>query len=285
VPDDSLDRQLDELYATPPDQFVAARDGLARDLERDGRDDDAATVKALRRPTVAVAAVNRAARERPDLVAELVDTGAELAHLQSGKTVDRNELRDLTRRRRAVLAELTGVAATPLARPDGARSSITATFDTASTDDALREQLLAGRLTHELAPTARFVPDDGESSRTSAPSPTRRAAHTTRAAPPRDELAVRRARAQVGSLRERVETAEETAHERAEELTDATAALDAARRHIADLDAALAEARAALVDAKRDERTAQRAAERARTEHERATTALQAAERAADRAD
>ncbi len=92
-----LDTRLDELFASEPKNFTATRDVLVRDLKAADRAEDAAEVKALRKPTVAVAAVNRVARTHADQVAALVEIGAELAALQAEARPDRDELRDLTR--------------------------------------------------------------------------------------------------------------------------------------------------------------------------------------------
>jgi chromosome segregation ATPase len=273
-----LDARLDELFASEPKNFTATRDALVRDLKADDRADEAAEVKALRKPTVAVAAVNRVARTHADQVAALVEIGAELAALQADARPDRDELRDLTRQRRTLLLQLTERAAATTERPDGARSSITATLDTASLDDVLRDDLQRGRLTQELSPATRFVLGDD------APPAPRPAARATKrdASPPRDELAARRARAELETARERADDADESAREHAEAATEATERLEAAHRHIADLEAALADARAELAQLERAERDAQRAERRARTERDRATSALHAAERAVD---
>jgi hypothetical protein len=60
------------LYGLDPDQFVAARDEIAKTLRRD---DTAAAkaVKALRRPTVAAWSVNQLVRRHPEMVDELLD--------------------------------------------------------------------------------------------------------------------------------------------------------------------------------------------------------------------
>jgi DNA repair exonuclease SbcCD ATPase subunit len=279
MPDFDLDARLDELFATDPKEFTATRDALARDLRAADRADEAADVKALRRPTVAVAAVNRMARAHADEVAALVEIGVDLAALQADKGADRDELRDLTRQRRTLLHQLTEHAVGTTERPDAARPSIAATRDTASLDEHLRSDLQQGRLTQELTPAARFVADDD------APAPPARRASTSRRTtratpPPRDELAARRARAELESARERAEEAEESVREHSEAATEASERLEAAHRHIADLEADLADARAELADLKRTERDAQRAERRARTEQERITSALHAAERA-----
>jgi hypothetical protein len=273
-----IDARLDELFASEPKEFTGARDALVRDLKAADLAEEATEVKALRKPTVAVAAVNRIARTHPDEVAALVEIGAELAALQADANADREELRELTRQRRTLLLRLTEQAAATTERPDAARSSITATLDTASLDDALRDDLQRGRLTQELSPATRFVlGDDAPSTPRVAPRARKR---TTPA--PRDELAARRARVELDAARARAEEAEESVREHADAAEEATERVEAAHRHIADLEAALADARAALADAKRVERDAQRAERRARTEQERVVSALHAAERAVD---
>ena len=283
MPDFDLDARLDELFAAEPKAFTAARDALVRDLKAADLTDEAAEVKALRRPTVAVAAVNQVARVHADEVAALVEIGTELAALQADTTADRDELRDLTRQRRTLLQQLTNHAANRTERPDSARPSIAATLDTASLDEHLRDDLLQGRLTLELTPATRFVADDdAPATRATRPATARRTSRaSSAAAPPRDELAARRARVELEAARERADEAEDAVREHTEAAAEAAERLDAAHRHIADLEAELADARAELVDLKRTERDAQRAERRARTEQERITSALHAAERAA----
>ena len=70
-----LDARLDELFAPEPKDFTATRDALVRDSRPPTATDEAAEVKALRKPTVAVAAVNRVARTHADQVAALVEIG------------------------------------------------------------------------------------------------------------------------------------------------------------------------------------------------------------------
>jgi DNA repair exonuclease SbcCD ATPase subunit len=282
--DVDLEARLDELFASDAKDFTPTRDALVRDLKAADRADEAADVKALRKPTVAVAAVNRTARERREQMGALVELGEELAALQAEKKPDRDELRDLTRQRRTLLQQLTDHAANTTERPDGARGAIAATLDAASLDEELRGDLQRGRLTQELSPAARFVLGDD-----ATPSPRATPRRSTRskaaATPPRDELAARRARAELEAARDRAEEAEESVQELTEAATEATERLEAAHRHIADLEAALADARAELNDLKRAERDAQRAERRARTEHERTTAALHAAERAVAESD
>ena len=55
----------DDLYGLPLDAFVPERDALAKRLRAEGRRDEAAEVKALRKPSVAAWAVNQAVRSQP----------------------------------------------------------------------------------------------------------------------------------------------------------------------------------------------------------------------------
>lgn len=277
MPELDLDARLDALFATEPKDFTAARDALARALKADARADDAASVKGLRRPTVAAAAVNRVARAHADRVAALIAIGDELVALQGTRKPDRDALHDLTRQRRALVHQLTELAATTTERPESARTSIAATLDTASLDPQLRDALQRGRLTQELAPATRFVADDGAP----APRATSRRSPRARASPPRDELAARRARAELAAVRQRVDAANEQASFAAGATAEADEALEAARRHITELEHGLAQARDALALAKRAARQAERAELRAHSEQERVAKALQAAERAA----
>ena len=68
----------DELFGLAPEEFVAARDGLARRLKREGDAETAARVKALRRPTLSAWAVNQLARARGRELEPLLDAGERL---------------------------------------------------------------------------------------------------------------------------------------------------------------------------------------------------------------
>ncbi len=73
---------IERLFGLAPEEFVAARDELARRLRKDGDGAAAKRVAGLRRPTVAAWAVNRAARRRPELVTDLIEAGERLRQAQ-----------------------------------------------------------------------------------------------------------------------------------------------------------------------------------------------------------
>ena len=237
-----LDQRLDDLFAGPPDGFVAAREALVKDLKREGRGDDATTVHALRRPTVAVAGINQMARAQPEQLAALVAAGADLEARQQSGSDGRDELRAASRRRRALLDELTEVAATLTGRPESTRANIAATLDAASLDAALQDELVRGRLTAELAPAVRFFGElaDDAPAPPGSPRTPRVTKRPTPVTPARDELAARRAATALADARTLAEEAEG-------ELRDADAGVRAAQDEV-DAALSVAERRAEEVN-------------------------------------
>jgi hypothetical protein len=78
----AFDTALDELYAVPPEEFMARRDSLAKELKATGDKAGAAELKRQHKPTLVAHALNRLARDaRPQLEA-LFEAGSALA---SGK--------------------------------------------------------------------------------------------------------------------------------------------------------------------------------------------------------
>lgn len=141
----------DELFTLPPQEFVAARNRLAKALRREGRRDEAAAVSKLRRPPASVWALNQLARGQPDEVAELLEVGAELPAAQQAllggdaarfrQAVDRH--RSLVRALAARGAEL--VAAGGVAATDQ-QGEISDDLRAASTIPEAREPFRQGRL-------------------------------------------------------------------------------------------------------------------------------------------
>ena len=154
--------EVKELYRGPPEGFIGARDALVKRLRDEGRDDDAAEVKKLRRPTVAAWALDRLAVDASNTIGELLDAGAELARAQratlSGR--DPQALRDATTTRRELVARLTEMAVEVLRdagrSPDAHVEDIRGTLEAASVDEAVAERLRAGTLDRTVQPSAGF---------------------------------------------------------------------------------------------------------------------------------
>ncbi|MBI5498451.1 MAG: hypothetical protein HY904_25845 [Deltaproteobacteria bacterium] len=139
---------LERLCRIPPEQFTAERDALVRELKSAGRKEDAAEVKALRRPSTALYAVNQAARQTPEQVQALLSlTQRVLTAQRAGAPAA--EVLEATRQQRAVLQSL--VDAARAFAPD-ADDRVRAILSAAATSPAATEQLRAGVMLQE--PTA-----------------------------------------------------------------------------------------------------------------------------------
>ncbi len=141
------DAAQQEVLSATREQFTAVRDRVARELARSGDDEGARAVKALRRPTLPVWAVNQLARDAPGEIDQLVSTTAELrtaqasaaaggdaAAVRAAATRQRELLRTLRARAAALLgkdpssgaAVLDRVEATLLGAASGAREDVEA---------------------------------------------------------------------------------------------------------------------------------------------------------------
>ena len=105
----SLTEMADELYGLVPAEFTAARNALVREVKDAADPELASRVQALRKPSPAAWAVNLLARDRAAELEQLADLGATMREAQ--EELDRDQLAELTRQRRAVVRALTAVAA------------------------------------------------------------------------------------------------------------------------------------------------------------------------------
>ena len=135
----AIDEVADRLYGLPLEEFTRERDAAARALKADGRSDDAAEVKALRKPTAAAAAANSLVREHRADVDRFLEANSSLRDAQlSGK----GDLDAATSQQRQALERLIRKGG------EQVRQSLTA----AAVDDEAATELLAGRLVRELEP-------------------------------------------------------------------------------------------------------------------------------------
>jgi len=154
VPD--LERELDDLYGRPLDEFTPARNDLAARLRKAHQSDAAAQIKALKKPNVVAWAANMLARAHPDLISELLGAGEHLRTVQQGalggsESASADLQAAFSREREAVRA-LVGAARAEL----GTRATATTldrlaqTLRAAAVDPETAPSLAAGRLTEEL---------------------------------------------------------------------------------------------------------------------------------------
>lgn len=157
-----LDADIDRLFGLDPDDFVAERDALAKRLRAEKRRDDAAEVKALRRPTVVAWAVNQLARRRRDAIEELLARGETLRGAQeSALRGDAGPLREATAERRRSVERLRKAAAALLEErgsppSDASLDQVSATLEAATVDPEAARVVRAGRLSKELPAPSGF---------------------------------------------------------------------------------------------------------------------------------
>jgi hypothetical protein len=255
---------LRELYATPPPEFVAARNDLVKALKREKRREEAAALAALRRPGWEDWALNAVATSDADVVAGFAAAAAEVRDAQSAAIEGRDgpdirtSLRDLREHSAELVrladAALVGAGRQPVAGEINSRLSQVATNDVAvaqllvgilgSGDTAPKD--LFGGLEPAAGPPRRAAEEAGAK----AAGTKRRSRREPEPAP--DEAAERAAAAERARREEdlaaaaRHHAAAEKARRRADADVDkAQAAVDKARTALAAAEEALADAEAA----------------------------------------
>jgi hypothetical protein len=153
------DEEVERLFALAPEAFVAERDQAAARLRRAGDAEAAARVKTLRRPSLAVWAVNQLARTSRADLDRLLAAGERLraAHQAALAGGGAAELRAAARAERQAVDGLVGVAVEALTTAghpvtDATRERVAASLHAAAADPAAAELLRRGRLTRELDP-------------------------------------------------------------------------------------------------------------------------------------
>ena len=150
----------DELFGLPPEEFVAARDELARRLRREGDAEAANRVKALRRPSLSAWAVNRLAREPGRALGPLLAAGERLraAHQAALAGEGAAQLRSAAKAEREAVAHLVETALELLREAghpttDATRDRVAATLHAAAASPEAADLVRNGRLTTDLDPS------------------------------------------------------------------------------------------------------------------------------------
>lgn len=148
-----LPQEAEKLLAVAPDQFVAERDRIVRSLRSDDRRDDADTVAGLRKPTVVVFAVNRAARDRPKAAAGAAEAARKVRETQvAGEPESFRKAAAELETALDLLAEVAVAHVAPRGKPpsDAMRRRVRDLLRAAVANDDAREALVRGALTEEL---------------------------------------------------------------------------------------------------------------------------------------
>jgi hypothetical protein len=223
-----LPDEADRLYDLPLESFTEGRNALASELKRAGRDADADTVRALRKPSAAAWAANQVARRHRDELDAFLRAAARLREAQLGQ----GEIRSAMGAERDALERLVGLAgeyagATQLPR-------VRQTLEAAAVDDGAATALRTGRLDRELEP-------GGFGTLVAGTPPARR-----RGPDPAAKRALAEARKRVTELRREAEAADAEARRRQEDWQRAQERAEEAARRLADAEQAAAEAEARL---------------------------------------
>jgi hypothetical protein len=273
---------VDELFTTPPAEFVAARNALAKSLKAAGQKEEAAAVAALRRPSAPDWALNTVALRDPDVVADAVAAAEELRAVQAAALGDAGAAADL-REAMATTRQAAGAlrkAAEDVLRQAGRTSDVsalTSRLNETMVHPGLLAQLEAGRL--GTAAVDALDPFSG------APAPTTTA--SARAARPAKKAARTKAAVKAPERARAPERAKAPAPERIDERAErqarrAAEALERRRAQARDrldqAEAALADARTAVRDAEAEVTACAAALERARRAETAARTRLGRAE-------
>lgn len=274
---------VDELYTTPPPDFVARREELAAEAKADGRVEDARLIHAARRPTLTAWAANLLLRSQPAESRRFLELGAALR--EAYRTLDADGIKQLSAQRSSIVSALSRQAAA-LAREAGHPLSDAAQQDLASTlravlaDQDAADRWAAGRLESALAPPADFpsgTAATASAARKPARAPTAPRSSRTGA---KDELAERRhqRQEQLAQARKTVTTADQRLRRQRAEQAGADASLQQTRdRH--------AQARQQVTAAEEQLRKTREQFQRAEHEQQEAEERCQAAADALTRAE
>ncbi|WP_055714411.1 hypothetical protein [Streptomyces torulosus] len=241
---------LDELYVTPPSDFVGRREVWAAAARTSGRGDDARAIRGARRPTLAAWAANLLLRSRPEESRQFLELGESLR--EAYRTLDPGGLKELSDRRRRVVAALSREAA-GLARTAGQPLSgsvlqeVESTLRAVLADADAARRWSGGRLETALAPPSTLSSDSEPAA--AAPTTAKRPARATakrpapakgkRSAPAEPSAASTRDRGGKDELAERrrerqLRLEREQQAEREQRLAQAREAAEVAERRLGD---------------------------------------------------
>jgi hypothetical protein len=268
---------VEELYGLPLERFVPERNALARELRAAERRDEAATVAALRKPSVAARAVNQLAREHRRQLSQLFTAGDALSEMQSrvlaGKA-DGRALSEAAERERAAVSALVDAARTLLAAEGLTVSAsvlerVGETLHAAALDGEAREPVGQGRLERELRHVGLGMGAGGD---VATPAKTR----PTKGKPAKSKASEQTEVRKQAEAQERAEAEKRAQARKQAEATEKDARRQAAQgaKKLEDAERAHSRAAEALERAKATLTAARREAKGAETAHSRAEREL-----------
>jgi hypothetical protein len=214
--------EADRLYGLPLEDFVAERDALAKKLRGSGDRTGADEVKALRKPSAVVWAINQVMRTQRGPARSLIQAADRAAKNPSDRDALRAHGEALDELARAAAGLLSGAGR---GLSEDAVLRVRSAMHGASLDRDLRDEFVAGRLTSEPAPA-------GFGAITGMPKP--KPARKAQRAPQEKPKPAPKPKGPSPAARKRVERAEQRVKAAREELEKAFGALDDARKRLDD---------------------------------------------------
>lgn len=237
--DEPATEALERLYGADPEEFIAERKRLERELREAGQPDAAAEVAGRKKPPLPVFAANRLARKRARDVEKLIDAAEHAA--EAHQAGDRDALRqaqaDLAERVRELVRGAEEATGRPLS--EAAEQRLASLLRAAAVDPDGAPLLRRGILSEELEP-AGF---DALMGLSLAAAPKRAASGGK---PDARERRAEERRAKAAQLERDLADARATLRHAESELTAAERQAERARRHVADLEERLERARDAV---------------------------------------
>lgn len=148
-----FDTVADELYGLPPREFIATRNGAAKQARAEGDRQLAEQIRSLRRPSTAGWLANQLVREHGEEMEPLLALGRELREAMADLGAD--DLRELTSQRyrlvSALVKQARGLGAAREVRvTDDVAHGLRATLEATLSDADSAAAVAAGRLTDAL---------------------------------------------------------------------------------------------------------------------------------------
>ncbi|HUQ52554.1 MAG TPA: hypothetical protein VM692_10055 [Gammaproteobacteria bacterium] len=281
---------VDALFKLPLDEFTSARNALAAQLKRDGKQTEASEAKALVKPSVSAWVVNQLYWRHRESFDRLIEAGDRLRHVQ-GAQLTSDSARDAMNARREAVTALAARAADLLSDGQSAATRdllrrVTSTLEALSSYGSLPGAPAAGRLTDDVEPPgfealAGLVP-----SRAVARTQPSRASSSTKPAPRADarETVRRRKDAerkqQLAAAKATVRQAEGALRAARKQAERAAANLDSAATRANDVEQQRAELEVQLARAAKEAKAARERADEAAANASEAAAAAEGAERA-----
>ena len=268
---DAAAAALDQLYAAPLDAFVPLRRELVAALRKTGDAPASRRVAAASKPSRTAWALNQVARRHPELLTAVLHARATALAAQRGGTpeavrVTARQYREHIARAVEAAGEILGEAGGELTATQGRRVGATVQALAGADDAEGRARLLGGRLVADVDV------DDPFAGLAMGPSRDRQAVE----APPRDNLAPRRAARAAAEVAGQERAARREREKKTNELEKARDRVHKLEREVSEARASARHAEVAATRAQAEAERARRAADDAERQLEEARQALRA---------